>query len=832
MESEGKPYTGSDLEMLRTRDLNLGNLLNSRYLIEKEIGRGGNGVVYLARDQQLLAKPVVVKVLRSDLLDPDQHGWIQMKFRQEIEALARIDHPGVVGVLDAGETADGRPFLVMQFVEGFDLRSIMSVQGMEFARAVRIIRQIGHALSAAHERGIYHRDLKPENIMLQSVGDGEEYVKLIDFGIATVQGSKVGLAKHTTRVAGTFAYMAPEQLEGTPEAASDIFAFGVIAYEMLTGQLPFSAKSAVELYDLQRRAAIEDPCVLRHTLPESARAVLLRALSFIPSNRHSKARDLGEALALSLTAEADLASRSSLLDTVSIGVQTAGSEPTEVLTSNTSVSPAFSATARWVALLYKRNASPDDYVLSLLESQLIGQGHRVFVDRHLSIGIEWAREIERQVRTADAVIPLLSASSVTSEMLAYEIQIAHDAAQKQNGKPRILPIRIAYEGALPGELSSMLDPIQYAMWGGPEDDSRLLNDVLASISVSMSVEPTIAPRKIEAVGGAVPLGSDFYIVRQTDDDLHNAIQRRDSIVLIKGARQMGKTSLLARGLQQARKMGARVVLTDFQKLNASHLESVERLLMTLAEFIADQLDLDVYPDEVWNPRRGPSINFERYLRREVIGKTDCPLVWGMDEVDRLFSCDYASEIFGLFRSWHNERSLDPTGPWQMLTLAIAYATEAHLFITDVNQSPFNVGTRLTLEDFSLDLVAELNRRYGSPLRSPAEVARFFEMTGGQPYLVRRGLNDLASKGMILAAFEEAADRDEGPFGDHLRRILVLLARDEFLCDTVRGVLEGNPCPTMESFYRLRSAGILAGDSAREARLRCRLYTTYLRRHLL
>ncbi|HET9533518.1 MAG TPA: AAA-like domain-containing protein [Blastocatellia bacterium] len=832
MESEGKPHSGSDLETLRTRDLNLGNLLNSRYLIEKEIGRGGNGVVYLARDQQLLAKPVVVKVLRSDLLDPDQYGWIQMKFRQEIEALARIDHPGVVGVLDAGETTDGRPFLVMQFVEGFDLRSIMSVQGMEFARAARIIRQIGHALSAAHERGIYHRDLKPENIMLQSVGDGEEYVKLIDFGIATVQDSKVGLTKHTTRVAGTFAYMAPEQLEGAPEAASDIFALGVIAYEMLTGQLPFSAKSAVELYGLQRRASIEDPCVLRHTLPESARTVLLKALSFIPSNRYSKARDLGEALALSLTGEADLASRSSLLDTVSIDIQTTGSEPTEVLTSNTSVSPAFAATARWVALLYKRNASPDDYVLSLLESQLIGQGHRVFVDRHLSIGIEWAREIERQVRTADAVIPLLSASSITSEMLAYEIQIAHDAAQKQNGKPRILPIRIAYEGALPGELSSMLDPIQYAMWRGPEDDARLLNDVQASIAVSMSVEPTIAPRKIEAVGDAVPLGSDFYVIRQTDDDLHNAIQRRDSIVLIKGARQMGKTSLLARGLQQARKMGARVVLTDFQKLNASHLESVETLLMTLAEFIADQLDLEVYPDEVWNPRRGPSINFERYLRREVIGKTDCPLVWGMDEVDRLFSCDYASEIFGLFRSWHNERSLDPTGPWQMLTLAIAYATEAHLFITDVNQSPFNVGTRLALEDFSLDLVAELNRRYGSPLRSPAEVARFFEMTGGQPYLVRRGLNDLASRGMILAAFEEATDRDEGPFGDHLRRILVLLAQDEFLCDTVRGVLEGSPCPTMESFYRLRSAGILAGDSARDARLRCRLYTTYLRRHLL
>jgi hypothetical protein len=303
-------------------------------------------------------------------------------------------------------------------------------------------------------------------------------------------------------------------------------------------------------------------------------------------------------------------------------------------------------------------------------------------------------------------------------------------------------------------------------------------------------------------------------------------------VLIKGARQMGKTSLLARGLQLARAAGAHVVTTDFQKLNSSNLETIEALFITLGEFIADQLGLDVYPDEVWKPRRAPSINFERYMRREVLEKINAPLVWGLDEVDRLFTCPFASEVFGLFRTWHNERAVDPMAPWGQLTLAIVYATEAHLFITDQNQSPFNVGTRLELKDFSLEQVGELNARYNLPLKGVEELARFFQLLSGHPYLVRRGLHEMVTEQMGYDAFEAQADRDEGPYGDHLRRILVLLARDPALCEVVRGVLRGEPCPTIEDFYRLRSAGVMAGDSAQDVRPRCQLYATYLKRHLL
>jgi hypothetical protein len=360
----------------------------------------------------------------------------------------------------------------------------------------------------------------------------------------------------------------------------------------------------------------------------------------------------------------------------------------------------------------------------------------------------------------------------------------------------------------------------------------LHTDAFTNLLQAPSSGSTAFTQMLEPVGGAVPLDSGFYVMRTTDEKFRAAITRQDSIVLVKGARQVGKTSLLARGLEQARRSGARVVLTDLQNISADSLQSLDKLCITFADCFADQLDLEALPTDVWKANRGPVTNFEQYLRREVLLNVMDPIVWALDEVDRLFTCPFGSEIFGLFRSWHNKRALDPGGSWRRLTLAIAYATEAHLFITDLNQSPFNVGTRLLLEDFSFEQVDELNHLYRSPLKEKPEVARYFQLVSGHPYLVRRGLYEMVTKGLDLPALEAEADHDEGPFGDHLRRMSFSLSQDRDLCDVVRGLLRGKPCPTPESFYRLRSAGLVLGDSARDSRLRCQLYAAYFGRHLL
>jgi len=351
--------------------------------------------------------------------------------------------------------------------------------------------------------------------------------------------------------------------------------------------------------------------------------------------------------------------------------------------------------------------------------------------------------------------------------------------------------------------------------------------------VSPEIEPftTQTEGELEPPGGAVPLHSRFYIERKVDGEFREAIMRGDSIVLVKGARQVGKTSLLARGLQRAREAGCAVVQVDLQRLTADALASVDKLLFTLADLIAFKLKLKTAPHQVWVDFLSPSVNFERYLEGEVLEKLTAPLVLGLDEIDRLFGRDYASGVFGLFRSWHNMRALDPSGQWRKLRLALAYATEAHLFITDLNQSPFNVGTRLTLGDFTLEQIAELNRRYGSPLKDETELARYFELLGGHPYLVQRGLYEMAKRSVDLTEIVAKADQDEWIFGDNLRRMLVSLEQDEGLREAMHGLLQGKPGLSANSFYRLRTSGVLVGDSAQDARPRCLLYADFLRRHL-
>lgn len=506
-----------------------------------------------------------------------------------------------------------------------------------------------------------------------------------------------------------------------------------------------------------------------------------------------------------------------------------------------------------IALIYKRDSERDEQLVAFIEAELTGRGCEVFIDRYLTMGVDWAREIESKIRSADAVIPLLSAESIHSEMLGFEIETAHEASQLQNGRPRLLPVRVGYTGPLPEPLSSILDPIQYFLWESEHDNLGLTTELLEALkhlptqdnapttpaqpqpAMTVGARPKAAPGPrppaLESIGGAVPLGSEFYVQRPVDADLQASMGKRDSIVLIKGARQMGKTSLLARGLQYSREQGIQAVSTDLQKFNADSFRNIKSLYLTLAESIADQLEVDVEPSTIWEDRRGPNANFERFMRKAVLNRLNGPLVWAMDEVDRLFSTPFGTEFFGLLRSWHNERALDPSGPWSVLTIAIAYATEAHLFITDLNQSPFNVGTRLNLEDFNQMQVAELNRRYQGAIKTQEDLNRFYRLVGGQPYLVRRGLHELAQHKLSFDAFEEVASRDEAFYGDHLRRLLVLLARDGELGQAMRGIIAGDSCPSSENFARLRSAGLVVGHTPEDARPRCRLYSMYLRRHL-
>ena len=287
-------------ESAPTRDIDemLGQTLDGRYLIEQKLGRGGFGAVYLASDNRAASRKVVVKIMH---LEEASNEGTSKRFKQEVEALSRIDHPSVVGLFDCGETSSGRPYIVMQYIDGSSLRSLLLSEGMPFLRVARIIRQIGDALTAAHETGILHRDLKPENIMVKIDNDDEEQVKVIDFGVAKVKNSLINLSTGKGIAVGTIAYMSPEQLSDQPlTPQSDVYALGVIAYEMLTGRRPTNPESAFHLLDMQRAGVRVKPIDLRPALTETANNVVLKALSFEPKDRYERACEFGDLLAEAL----------------------------------------------------------------------------------------------------------------------------------------------------------------------------------------------------------------------------------------------------------------------------------------------------------------------------------------------------------------------------------------------------------------------------------------------------------------------------------------------------------------------------------------------------
>jgi tRNA A-37 threonylcarbamoyl transferase component Bud32 len=282
-------------------------VIDEKYRIEQLLGRGGMGAVYRARDLRL-DRQVAIKVVRPELLD-DQGA--RRRFRREAQLVARLQHPGIVSVYDFGTLAGGGAFLVMELVRGEDLRHVLHREGrIEPARAVRILVTVCAAIEAAHHEGVLHRDLKPENIVLPS---GDVEAKVLDFGVAKLVGERVPVAEtieadaHGTltmagTIVGTPAYMAPEQLRAeAPDPRTDVFALGVIAYEMLGGELPFSRGVLTDVILAQARGAT--PLTLRDaTIPPLLDRAVMRALSMEADDRPASAQAFAAELQDSLAA--------------------------------------------------------------------------------------------------------------------------------------------------------------------------------------------------------------------------------------------------------------------------------------------------------------------------------------------------------------------------------------------------------------------------------------------------------------------------------------------------------------------------------------------------
>ena len=276
----------------------IGTTLDGRYHVEKKIGEGGMGVVFAAR-HAVIERPLAIKVLKREAM---RDTATIRRFVQEAKAASRIGHPNIVDVTDFGTTPDGMTYSVMEFVPGITLgAAIRAAAPFGQARAQRITAQIARALAAAHDKGIVHRDLKPENVFLLDRDGRPDFVKIVDFGIAKVTPprGKTNEPRLTRAgsVFGTPEYMAPEQAAGRSDTDGrvDIYALGVILYEMICGRVPHRGDSMVRTLAMQMLDPIEPPSRVRPDLqiaPE-LEAIVMRALA---KKREQRYQTMGELL--------------------------------------------------------------------------------------------------------------------------------------------------------------------------------------------------------------------------------------------------------------------------------------------------------------------------------------------------------------------------------------------------------------------------------------------------------------------------------------------------------------------------------------------------------
>jgi eukaryotic-like serine/threonine-protein kinase len=264
----------------------VGKVIDGRYEIQAKVGEGGMGVVYRAR-QISIDRVIAMKVLSPQMAaDPN---WVQ-RFYNEAKACSRLQHPNTIRMFDFGQTAEGRLFMTMEFLDGIGLRQAIQQGPFAAQRVIKVLIQCCASLAEAHSIGIIHRDIKPDNVFLLNMAGSPDFVKLLDFSVAKLLQENDKMHTQAGVVFGTPQYMSPEQGRGLPlDARSDLYALGILAYEMLTGRVPFNDENPMTVIQMHLRTEIPP---MPAQIPYPVQQVVRRALEKDPSRRYQSAGEM------------------------------------------------------------------------------------------------------------------------------------------------------------------------------------------------------------------------------------------------------------------------------------------------------------------------------------------------------------------------------------------------------------------------------------------------------------------------------------------------------------------------------------------------------------
>lgn len=463
------------------------------------------------------------------------------------------------------------------------------------------------------------------------------------------------------------------------------------------------------------------------------------------------------------------------------------------------------------------------WVTTWLVPRLKRAGLRVCLDSEsFAPGASSITEIERAVLESRKTLLVLTPSYLRSQWTEFENVLVQTVDPNARSR-RLIPLLVRR-----CEMPLRLRALVYVDFRRRAEHRASLTRVLTAIRRGIGTARMASSRRTLGAVFDVPTGallptSPLYVEREGDGVVREQIVRGDNPTIVIGARQMGKTSLLARVITHARRRRLRVVDVDFQAFEEAVLADLDTLLRHLAYAFERQLGIAGGVDEIWASGLSVTEKLTAFLEDHVLSGRGPRVVLILDEADRVFGRAYQHDFFGLLRSWHNARATRPA--WRGLNLVLAISGDPTHAIRDPSQSPFNVGTRITLADFSPDQVGDLNRRWGRPLNR-AEVGRLVRFIGGHPYLVQAALHALARGTHTFRALLDVARAEQGPFAEHLLRYRHAFDRDERLRLEMRRALTTRRCAADGAFRRLRAIGLLKGRDHTAVTPRCRLYDGY------
>ena len=326
--------------------------------------------------------------------------------------------------------------------------------------------------------------------------------------------------------------------------------------------------------------------------------------------------------------------------------------------------------------------------------------------------------------------------------------------------------------------------------------------------------------------GSVPLGSYFYLERTPlEEQVNQEIRKPGALVRIKAPREMGKTSLMLRILDYAKRLGYRTVSLNLEQVDQAILSDLNQFLRWLCANIARQLKLKPKLDEYWDEDLGSKISCTSYLEDYLLESIDTPLVLALDEVSQIFEHpQVAKDFLPLVRSWYEEAKTLPI--WQKLRLLVVHSTEIYVPL-QLNQSPFNVGLPIQLTHFSLDEVQQLAQRYGLDWADGKQARQLMAMVGGHPSLVHTALYHLSQRNITLSQLLETAPTATGIYSHHLQRHWVTLEKQPELANALDTVMNATEPVQLSPIlaYKLRSMGLIE-QSGHKAMPSCQLYRRY------